>query len=115
MVDQVVVKRRNPMWAVGLVAAVVAAVLILSPARGLVQRFLESLRVQKVQQVNVDLTSFVGANADQSLQTMVRQMISEKVTVTASGAEQQVPTKAEASQKAGFPVKLVSKRKDAPQ
>jgi hypothetical protein len=115
MVDQVLVKRRSPLWAVAVAAVVVVLALIFSPARGLMQRFLESLRVQKVQQVNVDLTSFVGANADQSLQTMVRQMIAEKVTVTASGAEQQVPTVADATQKAGFPVRLISRRKDAPQ
>lgn len=115
MVDQVLVKRRSPLWAVVVAAVVVVAALIFSPARGLMQRFLESLRVQKVQQVNVDLTSFVGANADQSLQQMVRQMISEKVTVTADGAEQQASNAATAGQMAGFPVKLVSKRKDAPQ
>jgi hypothetical protein len=115
MVDQVLVKRRSPAWTVGIIIVVVVLLLIFSPARSLVQRFIESLRVQKVQQVNVDLSSFVGANADQSLQQMVRQMISEKVTVTASGTEQQAPTAAAAGQMAGFPVRLVGKRKDSPQ
>jgi hypothetical protein len=115
MTDQVPVKRRSPVWIIGGVIVLAAVVLVLTPARSLVQRFLESLRVQKVQQVNVDLSSFVGANADQSLQQMVRQMISEKVTVTADGAEQQAPTAAAAGQMAGFPVRLVNKRKDSPQ
>ena len=115
MVDQVPVKRPSALWKGAVVVAVVVLVLILTPARSLVQRFLESLRVQKVQQVNVDLTSFVGANADQSLQQMVRQMISEKVMVTADGAEQPASTATAASQIAGFPVRLMAKRRDAPQ
>jgi hypothetical protein len=114
MIDQPSRKGRGPVLVVGVIA-VVAVCLIFTPARSLVRRFLGSLRVQKVQAVNVDLSTFLDPNANPTLHQMIGQMVSDKVVVTTNENEQQAPTAAAASQLAGFKVRVVSKRTDAPQ
>lgn len=99
----------------GAIATLLAAIAIFSgPGRNLVARFLDSLRIEKPQAVNVDLSSFVGPNANRSVQQMVSQMISDKVVTTVSEPNQAAETPAGASQLAGFPVKLFGGRKDSP-
>jgi hypothetical protein len=98
----------------GIVIALAAVSLTFTPVRDLARRFLDSLRMQKVQAVNVDLSSFVGPNANHSVQQMVSQMISDKVVTTVNEQNQTADTPAAAAQLAGFPVKLFSGRKDAP-
>src|ERR1700676_4050828 len=72
---------RRPFW-IGVIAAILVAGSFSVPAvRSLVQKSLASLRVQKVQAVNVDLSPFVDANANPTLHKMVAQMISDKVEV----------------------------------
>ena len=107
-------RRRLPMLVGIIVAAFVAVAVNFAPARSMMMKFLTSLRVQKVQAVNVDLSNFVGPNANPTLQQMVSQMISEKVTVTINEAEQPAATAAAATELAGFPVQLLTARKDAP-
>jgi hypothetical protein len=103
----------------GLLVAVIAigiAIVLLSlpQGRGLVGQFFKSLRVQKVQAVNVDLSSFTDPNANPALHDMVAKMISDKVVVTKSEKDQSAADRAAAAQLAGFPVELLSSRKDAP-
>ncbi len=100
---------------VAIAAVAIAAWVSFTPTRALTQRFFDSLRVQKVQAVNVDLSSFVGPNANPNLHQMITQMISDKVNVTANEKEQSAATGTAASQLAGFPVQLLSARKDAPE
>lgn len=108
-------KRRSPLWA-GVIVVVIIVVWVSLPAtRRLTRSFFGSLRMQKVQAVNVDLSSFVGPNANATLQQMVSQMISDKVTVTANEETQVVSDPAAASQLAGFHVKLLGARKDSPE
>ena len=60
-------KRWRPFIA-GLVVIGVAAMFLSLPAgRGLLGQFFRSLRVQKVQAVNVDLSSFTDPNANPAL------------------------------------------------
>ena len=109
-------KRRRPIWfAVVIVAVVVVAGLSVPPGRGLARKFFDSLRVQKVQAVNVNLSNFVGPNANPTLQQMVSQMISDKVDVTVNEKEQPASGDDSASQLAGFHAQLLGQRKDSPQ
>jgi hypothetical protein len=107
-------KKRGGYWAI--VAAVVIVILWVSlPAtRRLTQRFFGSLRVQNVQAVNVNLSNFVGPNANSTLQNMVSQMISDKVVTTKSEEAQDADDAAAASQLAGFHAELLGNRKDKP-
>jgi hypothetical protein len=99
-----------------LAVIVVVAVLVLSPfGRRMAGDFFSSLRVQKVQAVNINLSNFTGPNADPALRQMVTQMISDKVKVTVNQKGQPAADPAMASQLAGFHVELLSARKDKPQ
>jgi hypothetical protein len=108
-------ERRLPILLAVIAIAAVAAFFSIPQGRSLTHRFFQSLRMQKVQTVNVDLSSFVGPNANQTLQQMVSEMISKEVNVTVNEKEQTAADAAAASQAAGFQVKLLGKRKDAPQ
>jgi len=115
MTEQIPHKRMRAVWIVSIAIVIVAVGLSVGPGRTLSQKFFASLRMQKVQAVNVNLSQFVGPNADHSLQQMVSQMISDKVTVTENEKEQTAPNVSAASQLAGFQVQLPSRRKDAPE
>ncbi|MGH9710485.1 MAG: hypothetical protein ACRD37_08055, partial [Candidatus Acidiferrales bacterium] len=108
-------RRHGPLWAAVIAVVIVVVWACLPATRRLTQRFFGSLRVQKVQAVNVDLSSFVGPNANSTLQQMVSQMISDKVTVTTNEKTQAAPDAGAASQLAGFHVQLLSARKDSPE
>jgi hypothetical protein len=75
---------------------------------------MSSLRMNKPQRVNVNLSQFVGPDANHSLQQMVTQMISDQVVTTASEPPQIASNAATASEIAGFPVKILRGRRDAP-
>jgi hypothetical protein len=64
--------------------------------------------------VNVDLSNFVGANANPALHQMVAQMISDRVTVTVNERDQAAADRIVASQLAGFQVQLPRGRSDVP-
>jgi len=102
-----------------VVIAIVILILVawfgFGSTRRLTQKFFASLRMQKAQTVNVDLSNFVGPNANTALQQMVTQMISDKVTVTVNKKGQPAPDAAAASKLAGFSVELFKGRKDAPE
>jgi hypothetical protein len=115
MEEKSFLKRLGSMWFVWVPVLTIVIFLSLPWGREKAQHFLDSLRMQKVQAVNVDLSSFTGPNANRSLQQMVSQMISDKVTVTLNEGDQAASDPAAASQIAGFHAQLLSKRKDAPQ
>jgi hypothetical protein len=106
--------RSRLLWVAGIVVVVVAVGLSVPPGRSLARRFFDSLRVQKVQAVNVNLSNFVGPDANPTLQQMVSQMISDKVDVTVNEKEQPAADGKSASRLAGFPVQLLGKRQDEP-
>ncbi len=107
-------KRWRPILAGAVIIAIAAVGLSLPAGRMLVGRFFRSLRMQKVQAVNVDLSSFTDPNANPALHQMVAQMISDKVVVTVNEQDQPASDASAATQLAGFPVKLLGSRKDPP-
>ena len=104
----------RPLLAGLIVFGIAVVALTLPQGRGLVGQFFRSLRMQKVQAVNVDLSSFTDPNANPALHEMVAKMISDKVVVTKSEKDQTASDPAAAAQLAGFPVQLLGNRKDAP-
>src|SRR6266481_3867755 len=114
MTDEPRSNRSRPLLALGAVVVVVVVGLSLPAGRALVGRFFRSLRMQKVQAVNVDLSSFTDPNANPALHQMVAQMISDKVVVTVNEQDQPASDASAATQLAGFPVKLLGSRKDPP-
>lgn len=106
---------RPPFWVAVMAGAILAGLLSVSTTRNMVAKALGSLRIQKVQAVTVDLSPFTDANANPALHQMVAQMISDKVVVTVNEKDQSASDAATAARLAGFPVQLLSARKDSPQ
>lgn len=104
----------RPLWVAAGVTVLIAGTLATAPGRGLAQRWLNSLRLQKAQPVHLDFSPFVDPNANPALHQMVSQMISDRMEVTVSEANQPVSDLMSASTAAGFPVQLLTARKDAP-
>ncbi len=98
-----------------LIAAVIVAGIVGFPSgRELLGRFFRSLRMQKVQAVNVNLSAFTDPNANPALHQMIAQMISDDVVVSANEPDQPAPDAAAAKQLSGFDVSVISERKDPP-
>ena len=98
-----------------LLGSLVIAIFISAHAgRELLGRFFQSLRMQKVQAVNVNLSAFTDPNANPALHQMLAQMISDEVVVAANESDQPVSNAAAAAQLTGFDVAVLSDRKDAP-
>lgn len=93
-------------------AVVIVGIFSLPAGRNLVARFFRSLRMQKVQAVNVNLSSFSDPNANPALHQMISQMVSDDVNVTTNEPDQAVPDAAAASRASGFDVSVVGERKD---
>jgi hypothetical protein len=109
------VSRKGWLCILAATAVIIAGWFAFPPTRRMAQRFFISLRVQKVQAVNVDLSNFVGSNANPALHEMVTKMIADKVTRTLDETNQPAATAAVASQLAGFQVALLGGRKDVPE
>jgi hypothetical protein len=97
-------------WAASMAAAIIIASLIFPTARGMAQRLLATLRIEKVQTVRLDLSSL---NGNHTLQEMLGKMISDKVVVTTDEKPQQAADVEAASKLAGFKVRLLSGREDS--
>ena len=105
-------RRWRPAWVTGVAAVFVLCGLAFPSGRSLAQRFLATLRVEKVQPVRLDLSTLDG---NRPLQEMLGKMISDKIVVTADEKPQHPATVTEASQLAGFTVHLFGERRDTPQ
>jgi Putative zinc-finger len=101
----------RPVWVAGVVFAIAAVCLSFPPARSLAQKFLETLRVEKVQPVSLD-TSLLEGN--RGMQQTIEHLISDKMVVTIDEKEQPAGDAAEAGRLAGFRVQLPGGRTDAP-
>jgi hypothetical protein len=105
----------RPQFLIAVVAiGLLTGLLAVPVTRNIVAKALGSLRMQKVQAVNVDLSPFTDPNANPALHQMVAQMISDKVVVTVNENDQPAADSATATRLAGFPVQLLSARKDSP-
>lgn len=106
---------RKPLYFSLAAILVLAGIWLAMPSgRNLTARFFGSLRMDRPQPVNVNLSEFVGPNANHSLQQMVTQMISDQVVTTESEPGQTASTAAAASEIAGFHVEVFKNRSDAP-
>src|SRR5579864_8902825 len=105
---------KRPFWGAIAVVAILAGVLSTSAGRQFAQKSLNSLRLQKVQAVNLDLAPFTDPNSNPALHQMMSQMISDKVNVTVNEENQPAADRSAASALAGFSVQLLAARKDAP-
>src|SRR5580698_2143302 len=104
MAATVFLQRRT--WLILILIVVVAGALSLPAVRTIALKSLQSLRMQKVEAVNVNFSPFVDANVNPSLHQMVTQMISDKVQVEVNENDQPVPDAAAARQIEGFDVLL---------
>jgi hypothetical protein len=100
-------------WIATLVVALVIAALVSMPGGPhFVSRLFGALREPDVQNVNFDLSSFVGPNANETVQQMISQMISANVTTVINEPSQSAADAAQASRLAGFKVALLRARSD---
>jgi hypothetical protein len=94
-----------------MASAIILCALMFPSGRSLAQRFLATLRIEKVQPVALDFSALDG---NRPLGEMLSKMLSDKMVVTADEKLQQVDSAKEASELAGFPVKLFGARTDVP-
>jgi hypothetical protein len=104
-------RRWRPAWVVGMAASIVLCALLFPSGRSLAQRFLATLRIEKVQPVTLDFSALDGNNP---VGQVLSKMLSDKMVVTADEKLQHVDSGKEASELASFPVKLIGARADAP-
>ena len=90
-------------WAAGAVAAILLVSLAFPSGRSLAQRLLATLRVEKVQPIRLDTSSF---DENRTLQQMLGQLIADKVEVIRDEKAQRAATLADASAAAGFAVRM---------
>lgn len=108
-------RRLRPAWAALAVACLALGLFGFSPAHIWAQRVLAMLRVQKITVVPVDLKSLGGPDSQNAAGKLIGQMISDNVVVTIHGKPQDVASAEEANQRAGYKVRLLGERADAPQ
>lgn len=111
LLERIFAKRWRPAWIASAVAAVLLVSLAFPSGRGLAQRLLSTLRVERVQTVNLDLSSLDG---NRGFQQRLGKMLSDKTVVTTDEKSQTVTTADAASQLTGFEVKTLSGRDDTP-
>ena len=104
--------RWRPVWALGALGAILLGSLAFPLGRGLAQRILATLRVERVQPLRFDTSSL---DENRPLQRMLSQLISDKVVVTTDEKSQKASTIADASRLAGFQVRVPHGLTDAPQ
>ncbi len=106
---------KRPVWA-GLAAVLVLGMAFsLAPVQAWASEFLGLFRVQQVQVLPIDTTQLSSLSNDSSLVKQISQLFSDSVTVTHKPGEPVVVSSAaEASQSAGFAVRLPSAGTGAP-
>ena len=97
-------------------ASLIIGVLAFTPARSWAQRLVAMLRVQKITAVPLDFEALDNPSDRARLGKSIAQLLSEEVVVTVKpGEPQQVMSRDDATQAAGFQVRLPVNRADAPQ
>src|SRR6516164_2301999 len=100
-------------WKASLALFLIGLSLLFPAARSFAQRLLATLRVEKVQTVNLDFSS-LDTPGTRRLHDALQQMLSEKAVVTIKEPGVDQPSQAAASQFVGFPVRILSTRTDNP-
>src|SRR5262249_38365729 len=98
-------------WSALTLLIIGITVLSLAPVRSWADKILEWFRIQKIEVVGIP----GGPDSQRSIK-LIGQLLSDQIVITKSAGEPQpVGTMAEASQIAGFPVRLPSRWNDTPQ
>lgn len=105
-------RRWRPAWVTAIAALFLLLGLAFPLGRSLAQRFLATLRVEKVRPVRLDFSSL---DQNRPLQDLLAKMISDNTVVTVDEKSQSAATVAEASQLAGFNIHLPSALAETPQ
>jgi anti-sigma factor RsiW len=100
-------------WAASLAAAVLLISLMFPATRSFAQRLLATLRVERVQTVSLDFGPLNNGASRQPLDALAK-LLSENAVVTTNEKEFSADSLDAAAQTAGFPVRLLSTRTDAP-
>jgi len=104
-------RRWRTAWVTAVAATIIFAALAFPSGRSLAQRFLATLRIEKVQPITVDFSALDG---NRPLGEMFSKMLSDKVVMTADEKLQKVDSAKAASELAGFPAQLIHARTDTP-
>jgi predicted anti-sigma-YlaC factor YlaD len=116
MFQSIFSRRMRPLWAGVTLVAVLALSLSFAPVRALASSFLGLFRVQQVSVLPVDTTRLNALTGHTPLSAEISRVLSGSVTVTRpAGEPQEVNGAAEASQLAGFNVRLPADSAVAPQ
>lgn len=108
-------RRLRPAWGVAALVALVVLCVSFIPARSWAQKILAMLRVQKIAVVAVDPDIFAGPGEGGRTGKMIEQLLSDNLVVTMDpGKPQAASDLQQASQMAGFRVRLLSSRADQP-
>jgi hypothetical protein len=111
---QIGVRRWAPALGAALAVGLLVTVVGFAPVRSWGQRLLAMLRVQKIEVVSIDPV-LPDTDTQERAGKMLGQLISDNVVVTMQGKPQQVATGDQASQLAGFHVRMLTARSDTPQ
>ncbi len=103
------ISRLRPLWIGLTVIAVLAIALSFSPVQALASSFLQLFRVQQVAVLPLDLSSLKDARYDPTMGQTISQVLSDQVKITRQGGKpHDAANQAQASQDAGFQVRLSS-------
>lgn len=105
-------RRWRAAWVTGIAALFILLGLAFPFGRSLAQRFLATLRVERVQPVRLD---FSALDQNRPLQDLLAKMISDKTVLTIDEKPQPAASAGEASQLAGFTLRLPAALTDTPQ
>lgn len=109
-------RRLRPVWAGLAIVAALTAAFSFAPVRAWAGQFLGLFRIQQVMVLPIDTTRLSALSGDEALGSRISQLFSDSVKVTKEPTDARAAASAaEASQAAGFAVRLPGNRSDAPQ
>jgi anti-sigma factor RsiW len=116
MLKSIFSPRLRPVWAGLAIVALLAGALSFAPVRAWAGEILALFRVQKIVVLPIDTTRLTELGNDDTVGKQISNLLSDSIEVTKkAGKPKAVADAAQASQAAGFAVRLPTNRKDAPQ
>ncbi len=116
MLSKIFNRKYRAAWALIAVVALLAVSMTVPPVRAWAEGVLAQFRVAKISVVSIDSSRLQDLGGSSVLSKQISQLLSDSVTVTKKpGAPKPVANAAQASQTAGFQVRLPASRTDAPQ
>jgi hypothetical protein len=116
MLKSIFSPRLRAAWAGLVVVALLATAFSFAPVRAWAGEILALFRVQQIVVLPIDTTRLTELGNDDTVSKQISSLLSDTVDVTKkAGKPQAVADAAQASQAAGFAVRLPTDRKDAPQ